>query len=214
MRTTLAILRIAVVVMVIAARAYAQPGMTEPAPPPPPPPVLAPPLAPPPAPPVEVATPAEPPEYHAVCLEGRPFKCGSVFLLEAGPRWGTASVWTADIGVLIHSGRYAFGATFGGMVYTTPGNATGDGSKLYKARFRRYLGDDGAAFDAALGFDDDARSAEIAFGYRDLIAITAGAHTVEGDPDRRYGMNVGVRVGAEVIGTIVYIVGSIAGNAR
>jgi len=190
---------IVVGVVATAASARAQPGMTQPALPPPPATGAA---------PVAVAQPEQPPpkHYNLICFEGTPYDCGSVVLLEIAGRWGSADAWTIDAGLLINAGPYALGATFGGLAYDTEGNPTGEGSAMYKARFRRYLGDDGFAVDLGLGYGDHVETAELAIGIRDLIAVTAGAQTVRNDPDRDYGMNVGVRIGAETIGFLVEVV--------
>jgi hypothetical protein len=188
--------------------------MTQPGPPPPPalPPPAVPALPPPPAPATTVIAPAaqrEPPpkqDYNLICFEGRPYECGSVFVLEIAGRWGSADAWTIDAGLLINAGPYALGGTFGGIAYDTEGNPTGEGSAMYKARFRRYLGDDGFAADLGLGYGDHVETAELAIGIRDLIAVTASAQTVRNDPDREYGVNVGVRIGAETIGLLVELV--------
>ncbi len=198
---------IVVAVVATTALARAQPGITPPALPPPalpPPPTAGATIAP-------VAQPAPPPRaprrhYNMICFEGRPYECGSVIVLEIAGRWGSVDAWTIDAGLLINAGPYALGATFGGIAYDTEGNPTGEGSAMYKARFRRYLGDDGFAIDLGLGYGDRVETAEVALGIRDLIAVTASAQTVRDDPDRDYGMNVGVRIGAETIGLLVEIV--------
>ena len=196
-------------------RAYPQP---QPYPPPPayPPGARYPVVAYPP--PVIVTRPAGPPPPKPICIEGRPLRCQTVFILEAGARFGTATTSTFDIGLLVNHGHNAYGATIGALGYEEASPFDPEMKQLkmvpaYKARYRRYLGNDGAAVDLGIGGGGRyGASAEVALGFRDIIAVTAGANTFPQDNDRAVAGNVGVRIGTEGLLFLVYVVASVAGR--
>ncbi|HEU0036149.1 MAG TPA: hypothetical protein VFQ53_36300 [Kofleriaceae bacterium] len=180
------------------------PGMV-PATPPPPPIVLAP-----------LPRPAEPIDHKSTCLFGRPQPhCGSVFVIEAGYRAGTDVTSTFDIGILANVTRDdAVGATIGGLVMTSRDETEhAIGSGVVKLRYRRWLaGDGGLAFDVSVGGSQRGGVGEVAIGYGDLFALTAGAQRFEAEGDHAASANVGVRVGALPILSALYVLGTIVAH--
>ena len=170
-------------------------------------------LAPPPAtlPPPPVAVDAPDAPHHIVCVEGRPHECDAVFLLEAGFHGGTQTAWVYDFGVLFNHGHNAYGLTMGGLAYTRS-DGMNSMYESFTARYRRYLGERGAAVDLSLGTGKYGESAEIAFGYRDIIAVSAVAFTASDDADRPIGGTVGIRIGTEAILAIAAVLANAHGG--
>ena len=212
----------ALVVIAIAGHAYGQPS--EPPPPadpnapdplyPPSPPPYPPPQ-PQPYPQVQPYTPPQPPpakpEHDLICFAGRPFKCSSVLLLELGGRAGTRkrSVATADVGLLIQDGSNAYGATIGVLGISGDREEMTKGKEeahlWYAARYRRYFWSWGLAADVSVGFAGGP-ALEVAIGWSDVIALTAGVNGYElEDGSRDTFASVGVRVGSVTIGGLLYL---------
>ena len=110
----------------------------------------------------------------------------------------------ANVGLLIQNGADALGATVG--VVGISGASAKEGARvLYAARYRRYVGSWGLAGDVQLGFAGGP-TAEVAFGWGDLVAVTAGVNRYEledGGHDILAG--VGLRVGSVAIGGLFYL---------
>jgi hypothetical protein len=176
----------------------------------PPPPSYPPPQYPPPQyPPPQYEPPPPPPpprktEHHALCFAGRPFECASVLLVELGYRANSHhSVVTGDFGLLIHSGYDAFGVTIG--LVGVSDDARG-GFGVYAGRYRRYLGKWGVATDLSVGYGGGGLIGEVAFGWADVLAITAGAQSIELEDGRRDVIfTTGFRLGSVALGGILYV---------
>jgi hypothetical protein len=158
------------------------------------------------------AQPGEP-ERHLLCFAGRPLDCASVLLLEFGYRTdGLRSVTTGDFGLMIHSGYDALGATVG---FVSVSEAKADAVLVYAARYRRYIGRWGVAGDVSIGVSGDGLATEVALGWADVLAITAGANTFERDDGGRETIfTTGIRVGSVPIGGLFYATALILGSAR
>ncbi len=165
-----------------------------------------------------IATPPAPKPHKTVCTQGQPERCDSVFLLEAGYRGGTARTLTFDVGVLVHHGsRNAFGVTIGYLGFERTVSAPTPYTDInflgaYKARYRRYLGGEGAAFDLGIGGGRYGASGELAIGYRDIIAVSAGVNSVPTRDGNDVAANVGVRLGATGIVYALYGLLALAGG--
>jgi hypothetical protein len=191
-------------VLMAAGHAHAQPSATPASPPPPPP------SAPLPAPPpVE----REPPR-HAICFGGRPYECASVLLLELGARSDTKqTVLSADLGLLIHDGLDAYGATIG-VLGVTETDAEQSASLWYAGRYRRYLGTWGMAADVSIGYADGV-ALEVAIGWYDVVAITAGLNGYDrADGSHDLVPGVGLRFGSVLVGGSLYVSALVATGAR
>lgn len=159
--------------------------------------------------------PPEKAERHALCFAGRPFECASVLLLEVGARIGSSgrSVASADVGLLIHDGLNAYGATIG-VAGISGGNAKDDANLWYAARYRRYLGRWGLAGDVSVGYAGGP-ALEVAFGWSDVVALTAGVNRYdlkEGGHDTT--ATLGLRLGSIVIGGLFYLTALVFASAR
>jgi hypothetical protein len=141
---------------------------------------------------------------HLVCFAGRPIDCASVLLLEIGYRVDDKqrSVVTADFGLLVHAGYDAFGATIG-VISTS--DAMEESVPLYAARYRRYLGRWGVATDVSVGYGGGEFAGELALGFADVLAITAGANSIEREDGRGEVLfTSGIRIGSVAIGGLFY----------
>lgn len=120
---------------------------------------------------------------------------------------------SANVGLLIHNGMDAYGATIG-VLGISGGNAQEDARLWYAARYRRYLGRWGFAGDVSVGFAGGP-TAELAIGFADAIALTAGINRYElEDGGHDTVASVGVRVGAVTIGGLFYLTAVVATSAR
>ena len=221
------------VVIVLAGVAYGQPApQPAPAPPPPgtppdtgpivdpnmpPPPQQYPPSPPQPYPPQPYPPQAAPPPKkkepeHLVCFAGRPFECSSTMLVEIGVKGDKVkTVTSVDVGLLVHDGYNAYGAT-AGYLGVEGGHEKGDGSVWYAARYRRYLGKWGFAADVSVGYADG-YAFEVALGWLDVIALTAGANRYEReDSGHDWVLGAGFRIGSVTIGGLIYLAASAAGR--
>jgi hypothetical protein len=153
--------------------------------------------------------PVAPQPMKSICLEGRP-TCMTTFLLEGSGRGGNATVGVLDLGLLVTHDHDAFGATIGWMSFRR--GAAIATSSAYKARYRRYLGEDGFAVDLGVGGGHYGVSGEVAIGYRDIIALTAGVETLPHELGARGGAGIGIRLGTEGLALLVYALASLAGG--
>jgi len=195
-------------VTVLAGEAFAQPGATPPSRPPPPVPqsTL---VAPQPAAPEAPASPE-----HTICFFGRPYECASLMLLEAGVRAGNGNgLVYADFGLLLQDGLDAYGGVVG--VAGVEGEMVKhDASVLFAGRYRRYIGDWGLSTEVQLGYAGGP-TMEVAFGWADVLAVTAGLNNYElENGDRDWVAGVGFRVGAVTIGGLFYLTALVATSAR
>ncbi len=139
-----------------------------------------------------------------MCFAGRPIECASTFLFEIGYRSDSRhSVVTGDIGLLVHSGHDAFGVTLG-IVGVSDDNT--DGFGLVSGRYRRYLGGWGVAADFSLGFGHGGVAGEVALGWADVLAVTAGVNSIvlEESNTRDLIFTTGIRLGSVAIGGLFY----------
>ncbi len=160
------------------------------------------------APPAVVETPAT----RSFCLEGT-LQCEAIPLLEFGIRAGASSTMTFDYGLLINHHRHAFGATVGWLAHEhrRQAGSTTDFSFAAKARYRRWLRDD-LGLDVGLGGGRFGAIGEVAFEWRDIIALSAGVNTFPVDLDHQASTTVGVRFGAKGVGLLFYALMSSIGG--
>jgi hypothetical protein len=151
---------------------------------------------------------------HWMCFAGRPIECASTLLLELGYRSDSRhSVVTGSFGLLVHSGHDAFGATLG-IVGVSDDNT--DGFSLVSGRYRRYLGGWGVAADFSLGFGNGGVAGEVALGWADVLAVTAGVNSIvlENSNTRDLIFTTGIRLGSVGIGGVLYATLLAATSAR
>lgn len=163
-----------------------------------------------------VAAPQPAPDepQHLLCFFGRPYECSSLLLLEVGIRGGSGiAVIDADVGLLIQNGLDAYGATIGVVGFDGPNTKDG-ASPWFAARYRRYFGTWGLAGDVSAGYADGPML-EVAIGWADVIALTAGMNRVElatgGD---KLAAGVGLRIGSVTIGGLFYLTAIAATSSR
>ena len=141
-----------------------------------------------------------------------------MFVFEVGYRGGTSVTATFDVGVLVSQGRRnAWGFTVGYLAsekqYADTNTSYLDARGAYKARYRRYVGDGGFALDVGAGGGKYGASGELALGYRDIIAISAGVNTFATDNgDTDAAANVGVRLGTTGILAALYGLAALGGR--
>jgi hypothetical protein len=168
--------------------------------------------SPPPAPPVVAPAPPSPPP-RPVCIEGLRDECASIFLLEIGGRGGTTTVSTLDVGLLVNEGHsHAWGLTFGGLSYEHPTVSPGsqrEGSYVVKARFRQWLSDE-AGLDFNIGGGPIGVVGEVGIEFRDVAALVVGVNTFPEENGYGVGANVGIRLGTEGIGAVLYVLAALA----
>jgi hypothetical protein len=122
-------------------------------------------------------------------------------------------VTSADVGLLIHDGLNAYGATIG-VAGIDGGNAKDEANLWYAARYRRYFGRWGLAGDVSAGFAGGP-ALEVAFGWSDVVALTAGVNRYElkeGGHDTL--ASVGLRIGSVPIGGLFYLTALVFTSVR
>jgi hypothetical protein len=137
-----------------------------------------------------------------------------VLLLEVGARGGVnRSVASADLGLLIHDGLNAYGATIG-FLGISGGNAKEEASLWYAARYRRYFGRWGLAGDVSAGFAGGP-ALDVAVGWADVVALTAGVNRYElKTGGHETAATVGLRVGSIIIGGLFYVTALVFTSVR
>lgn len=166
----------------------------------------------------------EAPEPLCIYGRARP-KCVAIALAEIGLRYGGSTegsehsiVFPMDLGILVNRGRSAFGATIGYFVTDRVKTMEDPDSKITgylvgQLRYRKWL-TDRLGFDVALGGGKLGFVGEVAFEFHDLFAITAGVNMLQVDDGHGVAGNVGIRLGAGVIGALISVFTPPSSNSK
>ena len=155
---------------------------------------------------------AQPATPEPLCVGGQPEAyCTTIAVTEIGARFGSgtegfdsSAFIYLNLGLVVNQGHGAWGGFVSIVGYDHPrmGVPEDDDSELafaLNARYRRWLSEY-TSVDVSLGGGPHGASAEVAIQVYDLLAITAGAHTMSVDDDFGISAGVGVRFGGDLVG--------------